>query len=142
MDEWEYTLLSLVPTSRKYCTCEHRKREYKIREFYWLKSEVLTHETFDRTLREHRVISEHSLRSLLLDTTHCSGFLLQNLVQVFHDLQLLSPLIFLLSEVSSTLRSAFCWWGFGRSAWGLWSVLIFTAPAFNDHPLGLAKNEV
>lgn len=56
-------------------------------------------------MREAGVISENSLRSLFLNTSNCGGFLPQHLVQIFHDLQLLSPLILLLCEVPSALWS-------------------------------------
>lgn len=62
-------------------------------------------------MREDGVISEHSLRPLLLYTANCGGFLPQHLVQIFHDPQLLSPLILLPSEVSSALGSPLYWWG-------------------------------
>lgn len=72
---------------------------------------VFTHETFDRAMREDGVISEHSLRSLLLDASDCGGFLSEHFVQVLHDLQLLSTFIFLPGEVSSALGSPLYWWG-------------------------------
>ena len=92
-------------------------------------------------MREDRVISEHSLGSLLLDTSDRGGFLPQHLVQVLHDLQLLSPLILLPSKVTSALGSPLYGWGMGgwRRAWGLGSVLTLITPALDDHPLRLAK---
>lgn len=86
-------------------------------------------------MREDRIISEHSLGSLLLDTTNCGGFLPQHLVQVFHNLQLMSPLILQFSEVPSALGSPLYW----RGAWGLGSVLTLIPPTLNDHPLRLSK---
>ena len=73
--------------------------------------ELLTHEAPGRAMREDGVISEHSLGSLLLDTANRGGFLPQHLVQVLHDLQLMSPLVLLPSEVSSALGGPLYWWG-------------------------------
>lgn len=88
-------------------------------------------------MREDGVISKHSLGSLLLDSANCGGFLPQHLVQVFHNLQLLSPLILLPGEVSSALGGPLNWWctRCWRGAWGLGSVLALIAPAFYGHPL-------
>lgn len=65
----------------------------------------LTQETLDGAMREDRVVSEHSLGSLLLDTSNGGGFLSQHLVQVFHNLQLMPPLILLPGELSPPLWS-------------------------------------
>lgn len=91
-------------------------------------------------MREHRVVSEHSLGPLLLDSADRGGFLPQHLVQVFHDLQLLPPLILLPGEVPSALRGALhrrgvrCGW----SARSLGSVVGLVPPALDGHPLRFA----
>lgn len=103
--------------------------------------ERFTHEALGGAPGEGRVISEHSLGSLLLDPADSGGLLSQDLVQVFHDLQLMPPFILLPGEVSSALGGSLWRWGAGccRSAWGLGPVFAFIPPAFDDHPLGLTK---
>lgn len=94
-------------------------------------------------MREDGVISEHSLWSLLLDTANCGRFLPQHLVQVLHDLQLLSPLILLPCEVPPPLGSPLYWWGtrcWGGS-WSLGSVLTLIPPTLYGHPLRFTKNK-
>lgn len=87
--------------------CEERRHKTSVGKH----QELFTHETPGRAVREDGVVSEHSLGSLLLDTANRGGFLPQHLVQVLHDLQLLSPLILLPSEVSSALGGPLYWWG-------------------------------
>lgn len=106
-----------------------------------IKCQGFTHEAFDRAVREDRVVPEHSLGPLLLDSTDCGGFLPQHLVQVFHDLQLLPSLVLLPGEVPSALRGALDRRGLrgGRGARSLGSVLALVPPALDGHPLRFAE---
>lgn len=69
-------------------------------------SVVYTQKAFGRASRQGRVIVEHRLGPLLLDAAHGGGLLPQHLIQVLHDLELMSPLVLLPREVASALWGA------------------------------------
>lgn len=52
---------------------------------------------------------EYGLGPLLLDATHSGGLLPQHLIQVLHDLELMSALVLLPREVAAPLWGALGW---------------------------------
>lgn len=68
---------------------------------------TLTQQPFSWTAGETRIVPEHRLGPLLLDTSDSGGFLTQYLVEVLHDLELMAPFVLLPSKVAASVKRSF-----------------------------------